>query len=243
MTIPTESEVEQCYGTKRIEKHKDQCERRAECPWGQACLSRANEEADSIHYHKVNVSLGAVVFDPKQRNENASAFIDPQDNNSADTIQLNGISFSADNYDAICHALAKIADVYFSKPTVFEMLMKSIYKHYNQSDLAREKGITRAGVNKRLLTELGIGQKRNDARDRQMRELEERKQEYIDKLEELQIRDSVLSALTYTEWQIYKLVFVDGCTANSAATQLKISKAKARQIVHELRDKLNAKQE
>ena len=244
----TEEEMVKCYGTLRIENKKDQCLRRSECPWGDACLSLANEEAESVHYHRANISVGFMLFDPNNSDGNSPPPA-TDDSEEEEKIAEKAVyamacggsddSMSEDTYERICRVLAQLADIYFTRPTTFEMLMKKIYKDYNQSDLAREKGITRAGINKRLMLELGIGQRRNNLKIRDEIELEKAKREYNQKNEKLRERERFLATLSDRDWHIYKLAFIDGCSLNSVAIQLNIGTSTVDRVVRFLRLKLN----
>jgi RNA polymerase sigma factor (sigma-70 family) len=240
----TEEEMLRCYGKFRIENKQDQCLRRRECPWGDACLSLANEEAESIHYHRANISVGFMLFDPNHADGNS--YTPDSDEEEAEKAvyamacgDSTNDSITEDTYEKICKVLAQIADIYFTHPTTFELLMKKIYKDYNQSDLAREKGITRAGINKRLMQELGIGQKRNNLRIRDEIELEKAKKEYQQKNETLRDREKFFASLSDRDWHIYKLAFIDGCSLDSVANQLNIGTSTVARVVRFLRSKLN----
>ena len=248
MPMVTEEEMQKCYGKLRIEHRKDQCSRRKDCPWGDACLSLVNEEAENIHYHKANISVGFMLFDPNDNADDNSLaeYKEETEESTAEKAVYSLILGDSDNeyidadtYKKICKVVAQIAEIYFSKPTAFDLLMKKIYKGYNQSDLARERGITRAGVNKRLMLELGIGQKRNSLKVREERELEEAKKQYIQKNQELREREKFLATLSERDWNIYKLAFIDGCSLNSVAIQLNIGTSTVDRVVRFLRSKLN----
>lgn len=243
----TEEEMQKCYGKCRIENRKDQCLRRKECPWGEACLSLANEEAESIHYHRANISVGFMLFDPNNTDGNTYAGDEDESEEkiaekAVYSLAVDGLDneyLNEETYSKICKVLAQIADIYFKQPTVFDLLMKKIYKGYNQSDLARERGITRAGINKRLMYELGVGQKRNNIKVREEKELEEAKKQYAKKNEELREREKFLASLSYRDWHIYKLAFIDGCSLNSVAIQLNIGTSTVDRVVRFLRLNLN----
>ena len=244
----TQEEMQKCYGKCRIENKKDQCSRRKECPWGTACLSLANEEAESIHYHRANISVGFMLFDPNNTDGNTCTAIEDEENEekiaekAVYSLACGGSESDCvdeDTYNKICKVLAQIADIYFTKPTAFDLLMKKIYKGYNQSDLARERGITRAGINKRLMYELGVGQKRNSMKVREEKELEEAKKQYVKKNEELREREKFLASLSDRDWHIYKLAFIDGCSLNSVAIQLNIGTSTVDRVVRFLRSNLN----
>ena len=118
------------------------------------------------------------------------------------------------------------------------MLMQSIFKGKNQSDAAREKGITRQGLNKRLLYELGIAQKRNDIQERRDRELAAAKKEYADKMEDLRQKDEFFKTLSDRDWSIYRKVFVDGESYPNVAKALKCSERTVYSVASFLRSKV-----
>ena len=68
MTV-TESEMVECYGKRPVKDGVDQCPRRAECPWGEMCLSRSREKLDADHYHIANVSVGFMLYDPNAEDD------------------------------------------------------------------------------------------------------------------------------------------------------------------------------
>lgn len=252
-----ESEILSCYGQRRIEDRIDQCKRRAECPWGEACLSRANEYMAAYHYHKANVSVGFMHYDPNRERFDESACMTDNEkrealaekeiltastsepNEEPGDVQLEKVTVPGEQYEIVCSALERIADLYFNAPVSFETLMKSIYQKKNQSDVSRERGVTRQGLNKRLLSELGIAQKRNDIQQRRDRELAEAKQEYSEKLADMRERDAFFKTLTPRQWAVYVKVFDEGCSIGSTAAQLKLHKTQVARCVRFLRSKLN----
>lgn len=252
-----ESEILSCYGKRRIENRVDQCPRRTECPWGDACLSLSNEHMAAKHYHIANVSVGFMHYDPNRGNLDGSAprsdaeqrealaekelmnTTAAQSDGEPEDVTLETVTIPGERYEIVCSALERIADLYFNTPVSFETLMKSIFQKKNQSDVSRERGVTRQGLNKRLLYELGIAQKRNDIQQRRDRELAEAKQEYSEKLTALRERDAFFKTLTPRQWAVYVKVFDDGCSIGSAAAQLKLHKTQVARCVRFLRSKLN----
>ena len=260
----TEEEIVKCYGTKRIKDGEDQCELRSECPFGEACLSRANEEASAIHYHKAHVSVGFMLYDPTAQGDDdddddggeskpVTTYKSPSEAAEAEAerevmmfdstplaesndVVLGDTVIPGGEYEIVCEAMEKIADLYFNYPTSFDCLMKSVYKGMSQSDVAREKDITRQWLNKRLLYELGIAQKRNDAQQRRDREVETAKREYGEKVEQLRQQTTFFGGLSERDWKIYKLAFVDGCSRESVAKQLGIGSATVSRVIQFIRE-------
>lgn len=258
MVSVSAAEIVQCYGKFRIEDRKDQCARRHECPWGEACLSRANEEADNVHYHLANISVGTMLFDPNRDydDENNSGTFEYNSDNeeneamaqkemlNADTetavagdgnVNLENVTIPGEDYDIVKMAMERIADMYFNTPVAFEMLMKSIFKGRNQADVAKEKGITRQGLNKRLLYELGIAKKRNDIQQRRDRELAIAKQNYENAVNDVRAQREAMRYMTETELAVYKICGEDGClSVSSIARQTGFSRPTIYAALHNL---------
>lgn len=116
--------------------------------------------------------------------------------------------------------------VYFQmeSPYVYQALLKSVYYGYNQSDLAREKGITRAAVSKRLRE--GVSNMITHA---------------LGMRTPVAKRDKLLG-LSLREFEVYKLLFVDGVSERSAAKILGISDTTIHRMKHFLRVKLSKKE-
>ena len=258
MTV-TPDEIVDCYGKRPVKDGVDQCSRRKDCPWGEACLSCSREKLDADHYHIANVSVGFMVYDPgDDDDQNRKVYADENaereamaekamlnladDKDPADAeekdVELEEMTIPGMEYDSVILAIAKIAELYFSAPSSFDMLMKSIFQGKNQADAAREKGITRQGLNKRLLYELGIAQKRNDVQARRDRELAAAKQEYADKLEDLRQKDEFFRTLSDRDWKIYRMVFVEGKSYQTVANEMGIHRQCVYRVVTFLRSKL-----
>ena len=249
----------QCYGKRPVKDGVDQCPRRAECPWGEMCLSRSREKLDADHYHIANVSVGFMLYDPNAEDDGTPriyadetaereamaekevltrAGADAADDEEEKDVELEEITIPGAEYESVLAAIGRIADLYFSAPASFDMLMKSVFQGKNQADAAREKGITRQGLNKRLLYELGIAQKRNDIQERRDRELAAAKREYADKVEELRKKDEFFRTLSERDWKIYRMVFVDGVSYSAAANALNCSRKTVYRVSTFLRSKL-----
>lgn len=260
MTV-TPEEIVDCYGKRPVKDGIDQCPRRKDCPWGEACLSCSREKLDADHYHIANVSVGFMLFDPGDdddrhiiySNENAEreamaekAMLNmADDKNSADEegedVELEELTIPGMEYDSVIQAIGRIAELYFSAPSSFEMLMKSIFQGKNQADAAREKGITRQGLNKRLLYELGIAQKRNDIQERRDRELAKAKQEYSDKMDDLRQKDEFFRTLSDRDWKIYRMVFMEKKSYQAVANVLRVSVKTVYRVSMFLRSKMTKK--
>ena len=258
----TEEEMIRCYGKKRIKGGKDQCERRAkgECPWGQFCLSRASEDAENVHYHKANVSVGNIVADfndlDKHDNDGISTvFEQPNYDNEQvmfdlpdesidgeeekDYLELgDGFKISDSARPTVDAVIGRIAELYFNAPASFDCLMKKIFQQKNQSDVARQKNVSRQSVNKRLLYELGIAQKRSDLQARRDRELADAKAKLEEAEAERRKHVQNLPNMTEKEYAVYKICAVDGCLCVSGvARQAKCSRSAVYKIIGQLKRK------
>lgn len=228
-----------CYG-KRID-----CPRRADCELGSPCFNRARESADDLHYQYQHVSVPQMEYDPCEDREHetdqvAKAYYEAAvESDDPSPLELDGISIPPDVLPVVYKVLEKIAEYYIHTPHVFDALINTVMRGKTQSDIAREKHITRQCVNKRLLRELGIAQKRNDIQARRDRELHEKKREYDARLDDMRRRDEFLSSLSERDWRVYKLVFVDGVSYESAARTLECSKRTIIRVSLFLRSKLN----
>lgn len=141
-------------------------------------------------------------------------------NENIDSSQRINIKINKNNKEAL-EMINKIALLYIDYPDVFDTLIKKIYLGKNQSEISKEKGITRQAVSKKL------------------------KQSVIKMIEkELGMKATVvklekLLGLTGKEFEVYKKIFVDGCTERSAAFQLGIPKSTVHDIGQNLRRKLS----
>ena len=205
----SDEELTKCYFENRME-----CPDRAECRIGKECLNHASENADDRHYHCSNISVPHVIFDPNEDAKNqdeaiSKTYFSAEDENSEPEkdLHLIGISIPQDALPYVYLTLEKISHFYFYTPNVFDALMNSIVKGKNQSDIARDQHITRQWVNKRLLKEIGLAQKRNDAQERRDRELADIKRAYDEKTEMLERKYAFLNTLTEREILIFHLRF------------------------------------
>ena len=140
-------------------------------------------------------------------------------NENIDSSQRINIKINKNNKEAL-EIINKIALLYIDYPDVFDTLIKKIYLGKNQSEISKEKGITRQAVSKKL------------------------KQSVIKMIEkELGMKATVvklekLLGLTGKEFEVYKKIFVDGCTVRSAAIQLGLPKSTVHDIGQVWRRKL-----
>lgn len=256
MTVRAE-EIIECYGKYPVKDGIDRCARRAECPWGESCLSRSREGLDAMHYHIANVSVGFLHYDSgadddgsermyandteeiEAKAEQAIMNQHSCEENEEQDLHLDGITIPGAKYGVCMRVIERIAQMYFSTPSSFDMLMKSVFKGKNQSDVAKEEGITRQGLNKRLLYELGIAQKRNDIQQRRDRELNQIKMEYSGKLEELRELDAFFRSLSERDWRIYRMVFLEKKSYSKAAREIGCSLKTVYRVSKVLRSKMD----
>lgn len=229
-----------CYGNFK------QCERCSQCDLCSPCQNRTDEPKEAMRYNFQHISISQVLFDENE-NENASQEMmeiieecNKKEVSEDDTpLVLNDIVIPPETKDIVLEVVHRLAEFYFHTPHVFEAIMKNSFQGKSQSDIAREKFITRQCENKRLLKDLGISQKRNDIQERRDRELAAAKKEYADKVEELRNKDEFLCSLSERNWLIYKLHFVDGCSEESTAKQVGCSRRTVGYVAQFLREKLS----
>lgn len=123
--------------------------------------------------------------------------------------------------DDVLYALNRFVFMMREHPVLFKALIDRLYDNKTQTDVARERGITRQAVSK------------------------ERKNSLIKYMEsELGMKAPVakrekLLGLTGKEFEVYKKIFVDGCSLKSASKQLSIPLSTVYWIRTKLRQKLS----
>lgn len=122
--------------------------------------------------------------------------------------------------DDVLHALNRFVFMMREHPVLFKALIDRLYDNKTQTDVARERGITRQAVSK------------------------ERKNSLIKYIEsELGMKAPIakrekLLGLTGKEFEVYKKLFIDGCTLRSASIQLGIPTTTVFRVKQVLRRKL-----
>lgn len=155
----------------------------------------------------------------EKREDEARRFTVPF-NEKIETPELDVSDINRKN-DDVLYALNRFVFMMREHPVLFKALIDRLYDNKTQTDVARERGITRQAVSK------------------------ERKNSLIKYMElELGMKAPVakrekLLELTGKEFEVYKKIFVDGCTFRSAASQLNLSKAAIQRAVQKLRRKLS----
>lgn len=202
------------------------CPRASLCNLAEACSSRANEEASSIHYHHQNISVPFMSFNSAEsegrsnrrrtlsadRQEedaerDAMEVEDDTDAEAADgTLDIAGVRISASSYNDVRKVTDAMCALATHSPTAFFCLVRKIYDGASQSDVARQDGVSRQAVNKRLLAELGIAQKRatrNARRETELVDAVERMEEAEDRLKR---RDDEFASLSVCEFLAFKML-------------------------------------
>lgn len=180
----------------------------SEC-YGNQC-EKCNEKCQFYEF-------GMQVIKEKKEDEERKFLISYNEN--IDSSQRFNIKINKNNKEAL-EIINKIAFLYLDYPDVFDTLIKKIYLGKNQSEISKEKGVTRQAVSKKLkesvikMIEKELGMKAPVAK-----------------------REKLLG-LTGKEFEVYKKIFVDGCTERSAALQLKTSQSSIHRAVQNLRRKL-----
>lgn len=120
----------------------------------------------------------------------------------------------------VLYALNRFVFMMKEYPVLFQAFIDRFYDGKTQSDVARERGITRQAVSKERKMEM----LRYMAQDLGMKTPVTKREKLL--------------GLTGKEFEVYKLLFVDGCTERSAALQLKTSQSSIHRAVQNLRRKL-----
>lgn len=126
-----------------------------------------------------------------------------------------------ENNSEVMRVLNQVAFLYIEHRALFDALIRKIYLNQNQSDISRERGISRQAVSKEL---------RQGIVNMMTKELG---------MKTPVVKREKLLGLTGKEFEVYKKIFVDGCTFRSAASQLNLSKAAIQRAVQKLRRKLS----
>ena len=238
MPQPNDDKV-QCYGTF------NQSERCSQCELCEPCKNRTDEPKEAMRYNFQNISISQVLFDDNDNSDVSQEMMEAiEECNKKEVpendtpLVLHDIVIPPETKDIVLEVVHRLAEFYFHTPHVFEAIMKNSFQGKSQSDIAREKFITRQCENKRLLKDLGIAQKRNDIQERRDRRLAEIEEDCARKTESLRKKDEFLSSLSERNWLIYKLHFVDGCSEESTAKQIGCSRRTVSYVAQFLREKL-----
>lgn len=139
-----------------------------------------------------------------------------------DAIETKGAELGDINWqnDDVLYALNRFVFMMKEYPVLFQAFIDRFYDGKTQSDVARERGITRQAVSKERKLEM----LRYMAQDLGMKAPVAKREKLLD--------------LTGKEFEVYKLLFVDGCTERSAAIQLGIPKSTIHRMGQNLRRKL-----
>ena len=125
-----------------------------------------------------------------------------------------------ENNSEVMRVLNQVAFFYIDHRSLFDALIRKIYLGQNQADISRERGISRQAVSKEL---------RQGIVNMMTKELG---------MKAPVVRREKLLELTGKEFEVYKKLFVDGCTERSAALQLGIPKSTIHRMGQNLRKKL-----
>lgn len=211
----------QCYG-KKLE-----CPERSSCELGAPCLSHAREAMEDRHFQIQNIAIPSVLYDGHAGEDEQELQIDPlsiyhEDNvcNPADEdepMRLSDITIPAESKACVLQVVERLAYYHFNMPNVLDALFNIIFKGKNQSDIAKEKNITRQCENKRLLRELGIMQKHNDIQHRRDAELRQIRDEYCAMADALKDKEDFIQSLSERDFTIFKYRFGQRFTAQKTA--------------------------
>lgn len=240
---PTPEEQELCYGTLRV------CPRAHLCNLAAACISRANEDASAIHYHRQNISVPFMRFDSSEANgssngqrrlsgekslsedENVAQWEamyaedgspSPEDDENA-PIDIGGMEIAQSSLEDVRKVTDAICALAINSPETFKVLVSKIYHGSRQIDIARREGKSRQAVNKRLLAELGIAQRRDLRKAERERELSEARVAREEAEERLENRDADFASLSVFELLTFKMLKGCGMRENEVAAVLGVT--------------------
>jgi hypothetical protein len=209
-----QSDITKCWGKKK-DCHNKSCQHR------ETCFNKLNESREDLHYQYQHISVPSLIYDPQdgeQSDETTAAYFSAEEDLPTETpLELSGITLPPSSVPVVMSVLERVAEFYFHTPNVFEALMNSVFRGKSQSDLAKEKHVTRQCINKRLLQELTIAQKSNDIQERRDRALQETQEEYRKKLKSIEDRQEFLKKLSPRDLQIYHCRFTRNYTAKHTA--------------------------
>lgn len=202
-----------CWGTQKLKKipgkniFQGSCKH--DCRLKNECVSKSRELQQFIIDQKTNIPFvagenldgkelfpGSLLYSELYTGEDFSP-------NTQKEIAANPVIFDF---------VGRLANFYFSRPVVFDAVMKKLFQNKNISKIAAEYGISRQAESAKLV--------------REILEMEKPKESFRDKLSGL-------------ERDIYQLCFIDGCTIRSAAKQLGISKSSVARLGQKISTKLN----
>ena len=126
-----------------------------------------------------------------------------------------------ENNSEVMRVLNQVAFLYIEHRALFDALIRKIYLNQNQSDISRERGSSRQAVSKEL---------RQGSVNMMTKELG---------MKTPVVKREKLLGLTGKEFEVYKKIFIDGCTERSAALQLGIPKSTIHRMGQNLRKKLS----
>lgn len=220
MSEPDCADKTVCYGKFPDLRGKPEtfCPHRNNCELGAPCLSRSREPSDDEHYQNQNISVPHMIYDPNEDggedDEISKTFYEYDGvriEQGAGDLELDGLVIPAAQRPLFCDIISKLAEFHRKSPKTLEFLFASTLKNQSQSSFAREKKVTRACVNKWLLTELKIAQKRNDAQERRDRELAQAKKRLKLAEEQAASRAEAFTRMSGAEFAVYKICAEDGC--------------------------------
>ena len=115
-------------------------------------------------------------------------------------------------------AARQTAFFYIEHPAEFDKFVMEFFLDKNQSDLAKERNMTRANISKRIVTERG---------DKLKREIASLKQ-----------KNAAFATMTANELKVYQICCIDGVlTASGVAKQAGISRWTVYRVLHRLSEK------
>ena len=211
-----EKKVETCYGIK-CGNCKDECELK-ECG-----LSVIQEKKDVLSVHNGTNHL-VYIDEMRGHSHSENDFEESLPDEMKTALSLfneeQSREFSSAEEQTL-QAIRVMAYLYLDDPKLFDAMIRSAFNHETQTKMAAQKGVSRAAVSKDMRHRLC----RFIGHEMGMKPIEFPIPKYFE-------------TMTLQELQVYKLLFIDGCTERSAALQLGIPKSTIHDIGQSLRLKL-----
>lgn len=206
--MKSDAELEQCYGVGCLDCQMADCELRA-CGINRI---REKQQETALKFAGKDEMVSDAEFD------DSINFAGDYMRQICDIIDNPKQPLSDQMRQTKLDTLRHIAHFWAEKPKSFDAMMRKIMLGQNQSDIARQKGVSRQSISK------AIRQEHNDKLKKRIVQLER--------------LINVLVAFTPLELQVYQLCFNQKLSVRNAAKQLNISPTKVYRLKQILRGKM-----
>lgn len=222
MTEKTDAELAECFGNQKVLKlqrggYQTSCHK--SCPLFEACISKSREDTEDREYEAIQIPYSSLVMTKKEKeNLDESMFFEKlfhetETTGGADSFDylLKHLNVEVELRPFAISFIERFANFYHDCPEICNAIMCRIFNGQNQSDIAKQRGMTRQAINYRIMKE-AAGITRAEI-------------------------PHIPEELTGQEIAVYKLCYVDGCTERSAAMQLGMSQP----TIHRIRKSIAKK--